>query len=45
MTECCENCGYYDLFSGVCCNANSQWMADFTNAQSWCKDWGEDVDE
>lgn len=33
----CKNCRYYDEFSGVCCNPESGWIADFPPEYSSCE--------
>ena len=32
----CENCKYYEPFNGVCCNAKSEWVADFRDEDDAC---------
>ena len=39
MDKCCENCRYYEEFSGVCCNGRSIYAADFRDADDWCACW------
>lgn len=35
----CSNCKNYEPFSGVCCNADSEWVADFKNEDDSCPQW------
>lgn len=39
MDNTCENCAYYALFQGVCCNADSENRADFMLAYDSCDEW------
>lgn len=32
----CENCKHYEPFNGVCCNAKSEWVADFRDEDDDC---------
>ena len=32
----CKNCKYHDSFSWVCVNADSSYVADFTDDEDWC---------
>lgn len=40
----CSNCKYWDDFTGVCFNGNSDERADFTDGEFVCKwhEWKED---
>lgn len=38
----CKDCKYYYNFSGVCCNADSDWCGDFPpeyGSCEYCKRW------
>lgn len=35
----CETCYYWESFSGVCVNADSQMCADFTEEDDLCAGW------
>ena len=37
----CENCKYYEQFNGVCCNAKSEWVADFRDEDDVCANFEE----
>ena len=37
--ETCETCNWYDAFSGVCCNGDSEHRADFMNKDYSCRWW------
>lgn len=37
----CENCKYYEDFAGVCCNADSDFRADFVDEEFSCNKWKE----
>ena len=39
MKQCCGNCqyGHYDDMQGyVCTNSDSEYVADFVDADNWC---------
>ena len=36
QTQTCQNCKY--LNDEVCCNDQSDWLADFTNADDSCEE-------
>ena len=42
--KCCGTCAWYAEFEGVCCNADSEWTADFRCLDDTCDCWtsGED---
>lgn len=35
--KCCGTCAYYASFESVCCNADSENVADFTNEDFQCE--------
>lgn len=35
----CGNCDWYAEFEGVCCNADSEWAADFRCLDDTCPEW------
>ena len=35
---CCA-CKWYAEFEGVCCNADSEWAADFRCLDDTCQEW------
>lgn len=35
----CATCTWYAEFEGVCCNADSEWTADFRNLDDTCHKW------
>lgn len=35
----CENCEYYEEFTGVCFNGYSPYKADFIEPDKWCPEW------
>lgn len=35
----CEKCRYYESFSGVCINADSEYVADFVDSESICDEY------
>ncbi len=37
--QCCGSCGWYDTFTGVCCNGDSGNRADFVDADDSCDGW------
>lgn len=37
--KCCETCGYWEDFQGVCFNGESENCADFTSADDVCEHW------
>lgn len=37
--KCCETCAWYAEFEGVCCNADSEWAADFRCLDDTCTEW------
>ena len=37
--ECCRTCAWYDAYSGVCCNGDSEWRADFRDEEDTCEAW------
>lgn len=39
--EYCCNCRWYDIDAGVCCNASSDYCADFRNLDDSCEEWEE----
>lgn len=43
MTECCGTCKYHtheDITDGfVCCNGNSEYVADWTDYEHCCDEW------
>ena len=50
MDKCCGNCAYHQYYNKtddwVCCNAESENVADWTDFNDSCMDWEgkEDVD-
>ena len=40
---CCETCKWYAEFEGVCCNADSEWTADFRCLNDTCDCWEENT--
>ena len=43
--RCCETCKWYEDFQGVCCNGDSEYRADFTDADFVCNEWEEIRDD
>lgn len=41
MERKCENCKYYEKFSGVCFNGDSDFVADFVDENFVCDKWEE----
>ena len=41
MTSTCSTCRWYAEFEGVCCNGDSEWRADFRDADQSCNYWEE----
>lgn len=41
LYKCCATCQWYDDFSGVCCNGDSECRADFVDADDGCEEWEE----
>lgn len=39
MDKKCKSCEYYEPFTGACCNADSEWVADFKNEDDSCPQW------
>jgi len=39
--KCCGTCAWYAEFEGVCCNADSEWTADFRCLNDTCDCWEE----
>ena len=39
MDKKCKSCEYYEQFTGACCNADSEWVADFRNEDDSCPQW------
>ena len=43
MDECCGNCKYHqyeDISQGwVCCNKDSEYVADWTDYTDYCEEW------
>lgn len=37
--KCCGTCAWYVEFEGVCCNADSEWTADFRCLGDSCSEW------
>jgi RNA polymerase subunit RPABC4/transcription elongation factor Spt4 len=37
--KCCRGCKYWTKPDGVCVNAESDQMADFTHEKYYCKHW------
>ena len=37
--KCCGTCAWYAEFEGVCCNADSEWTADFRCLDDTCPEW------
>lgn len=35
----CNTCIWHDNFTGVCFNGDSEWRADFTDDNYYCKYW------
>ena len=35
----CRNCKHYAEFEGVCCNADSEWVAEFRDSDNICNEW------
>lgn len=44
--KCCENCDYYAEPKGVCCNADSEYCADWPPEpeEYFCDEWKEKDD-
>lgn len=41
----CKDCKYYAEFEGVCCNGNSEKVADYMDAEDWCDKWEKEVED
>lgn len=45
MKECCGNCKWHkheDISDGwVCCNSDSEYVADWTEYNDWCEEYTE----
>lgn len=43
----CRTCKYHDSYSWACCNADSSYVADFTDDEDWCSHYeaADDKDE
>ena len=39
MAKRCSTCRWYASFEGVCCNGDSEWRADFRDADQGCEKW------
>lgn len=39
MTKTCSTCRWYAEFEGVCCNGDSEYRADFRDADDECRYW------
>ncbi len=39
MPQYCSTCKWYAEFEGVCCNADSEWAADFRCLDDTCTEW------
>ena len=39
MTKRCATCRWYAEFEGVCCNGDSEYRADFRDADQGCEKW------
>ena len=39
MDKCCKNCKWHESFSCVCCNSESDYVADFTMEDDVCEKW------
>ncbi len=39
MEHKCNNCKWYAEFEGVCCNGDSEHVADFVDDESVCEVW------
>ena len=39
----CETCRWYSAFEGVCCNGDSEYRADFVDADDTCEEWEETI--
>ena len=37
--KCCGTCSWYEAFSGVCCNGDSRFVADFMDEEGGCNHW------
>lgn len=37
----CSNCKWYDEFSGVCCNGNSEYVTESVDDDFICDEWEE----
>lgn len=37
--QCCGTCGWYDAFTGACCNAGSENRAEFMDGNDSCDSW------
>lgn len=37
--KCCGTCNWHDEWTGACCNGDSDYRADFTDAESTCDCW------
>ncbi len=35
----CNTCIWHDNFTGICFNGDSEWRADFTDDDYYCKYW------
>lgn len=38
----CCTCKHYAHEEGVCCNADSEYVADFMCMDDWCEKWSEE---
>lgn len=41
MANTCSTCRWYAEFEGVCCNGDSEYRADFRDADQGCEKWEE----
>lgn len=39
--EFCRNCKWYEQWTGVCCNPDSDMRTDFTDEKYSCEEWEE----
>ena len=39
--RCCATCMWHDGETGVCCNGDSYWAADFRSLDDTCGEWEE----
>lgn len=39
LERCCWNCRFYEELEGICCSADSEHWADFTELEDCCPEW------